>query len=278
MVLQSSGQVSLSNMRAEYGIVGTISYSNLRNLDRRVPQSSQISFNNFYGLYKYPTDSNVLFLEASNALSYPGTGNTWFDLSGLSNNFTIPSGISWSNAGYFAASSNHIGIVGPSNNAFSIDTEHTIECVVRGRTGMVQNTFFYFESTAATGSQRMILSHLPWSDGNTYYDVRGCCAASQRLSYVEPSPNTAIRHYVFRCRTTTTPNRNVFINGTSIANSGSNSTSTAYAFGGPTRLLNHFLGNSPWSGDVYYFRIYNRGLSDTEISDLYTTMKTKYGI
>ena len=38
------------------------------------------------------TDGLVLALDAADRNSYPGTGNTWFDISGNGNNGTINSG------------------------------------------------------------------------------------------------------------------------------------------------------------------------------------------
>lgn len=44
-----------------------------------------------------------LVLDAANRKSYPGTGTTWFDLSGKGRNFTLDgSGITWNSAGYFS--------------------------------------------------------------------------------------------------------------------------------------------------------------------------------
>jgi hypothetical protein len=44
-----------------------------------------------------------LLLDASNRKSYPGTGTTWFDLSGKGKNFTLDgSGITWNSDGYFS--------------------------------------------------------------------------------------------------------------------------------------------------------------------------------
>jgi hypothetical protein len=49
-----------------------------------------------------PTDGLQLQLEASNSTSYPGSGNTWYDLSGNSRNFTLDgSGIAWNAGGWF---------------------------------------------------------------------------------------------------------------------------------------------------------------------------------
>ena len=53
--------------------------------------------------FQLPAKSNLkLHLDAANFNSYPGTGNTWFDISGNSNNFTLDgSGITWNNLGWF---------------------------------------------------------------------------------------------------------------------------------------------------------------------------------
>lgn len=48
------------------------------------------------------TDGLILALDAASARSYPGSGNTWTDLSGKGNNFTLDSsGITHNSAGYF---------------------------------------------------------------------------------------------------------------------------------------------------------------------------------
>jgi hypothetical protein len=48
---------------------------------------------------KIVTDGLVLCLDAGNLLSYPGTGNTWYDLSGNSNNAILTDNISYNNSG-----------------------------------------------------------------------------------------------------------------------------------------------------------------------------------
>jgi type II secretion system protein G len=42
-------------------------------------------------------DGLVMYLDAGNTESYPGTGTTWFDLSGNSNNGTLVNGVSYNN-------------------------------------------------------------------------------------------------------------------------------------------------------------------------------------
>lgn len=53
----------------------------------------------------------LLHLDASEPASYPGTGTTWFDLSGNGNNGTINSGVTYNSAGYFTFSGTTNGSV-----------------------------------------------------------------------------------------------------------------------------------------------------------------------
>ena len=49
------------------------------------------------------TEGLVLALDAASQRSYPGTGTTWYDLSGNNNDFTLDgSGITWNSSGYFS--------------------------------------------------------------------------------------------------------------------------------------------------------------------------------
>lgn len=44
------------------------------------------------------------------------------------------------------------------------------------------STAFWANSPGATGGNRGLSAHSPWSDGNTYYDTSGCCGAPNRVS------------------------------------------------------------------------------------------------
>jgi hypothetical protein len=49
------------------------------------------------------TDGLVLYLDAANTKSYPGSGTVWRDLSNNNRDFTLDStGITWNSAGYFS--------------------------------------------------------------------------------------------------------------------------------------------------------------------------------
>lgn len=46
-------------------------------------------------------DGLVMYLDAANTKSYPGTGTTWYDLSGNGAHGALLNGITWNPAGYF---------------------------------------------------------------------------------------------------------------------------------------------------------------------------------
>lgn len=57
----------------------------------------------FYRGANVVTSGLVLALDAANPKSYPGSGTTWFDLSGNNYNFTLDTtGITWNSSGYFS--------------------------------------------------------------------------------------------------------------------------------------------------------------------------------
>ena len=53
-----------------------------------------------YGGPDIPTNGLVLALDATAERSYPGSGTTWYDLSGQGNNATLNNGTSWNSSGY----------------------------------------------------------------------------------------------------------------------------------------------------------------------------------
>jgi hypothetical protein len=266
MVLQTTGPISLSQIRTEYNKSGSISLAGARSMDNRVPQSSQISIGSYLGKNYYPTSGLQLWLDSRWQQSYSGTGNMWNDMSGNSRNFTM-TGVTFDSVNKRLIVSNG-NADGPNSSVFNINTDHTVEIVCQP-TVLTSTTFMQF--TATTG-ERMILTHIPWSDSNIYYDVRGCCDATMRVYYTHPAPLN-LRHYVLRTQTSTFPNRQIFENNVSTVDSGTNTTSTGYTWGGTSTF---WSGN--WTGYCYLIRIWNRALSNTEITQSYNSLKALYGL
>ena len=104
----------------------------------------------------------VLHLDAKNTASYPGTGSLWNDLSPLKNNFTLPSyGVTYDKVKGCFVVGNTDGARGPSSEKFNIAKDHTVIVVVKPSVAKAA-TLFNFESSVATGKQRMLMAHVPW--------------------------------------------------------------------------------------------------------------------
>ena len=168
------------------------------------------------------------------------------------------------------------GMIGPPSNSFGLSqTNHTIELVMM--------------ATAARGSiinfrgdshDYAINVHVPWSNNNIYYDVGGCCDATDRISGPSNIVGQKI-HIIFRSRPSTNPKREVILNGTSILNSGGNNTSTNNFTNTPVTLGGFMYNNNSSdhavSARLYSVKVYNRALTDAEVASNFTGSTTVTG-
>ena len=222
------------------------------------------------------TSDLKVWLDFSRPASYPGTGATIYDLSGQGNNFTLAgTGYLHQSPKLVLTQSTPTYATGPASNVFGIATDHTIEIICKP--AAVKDTIL-FQFLDSTKVNKMSQGHVPWSDGRVYYDVRGCCEAGQRLGYIASAPTATVKQYVFRTRSSAAPQRQIFENGASVADSAAAATSALYAWGGPTTLFAGNAGASPWSGDVYAVRVYNRALTDAEIAQNYAVVAPQFGL
>jgi hypothetical protein len=223
-----------------------------------------------------PVLDSVLYLDAGIANSYPGTGTTWYDLSGGGRHFTLTNGPTFitENGGAIVFDGTDDYAIGPASNAFGLAQEHTVEVWMKP-TELRATTFFNW--TDAAGN-RQIMSHAPWSNNYVYYDVGGCCSSSQRVEYLTNIVGS-ITQLVFRCRTNTTPYRQVFENTVEKVNSGANSTAPM-SFGSVGAIIGDFrpAGGVPWKGNTYIFRLYNRALTDSEIVQNFNANRRRFNL
>jgi hypothetical protein len=220
-----------------------------------------------------PYTTNLqLLLDASNTKSYPGSGTTWFDISGNSRNFT------WSSVSYTAAgsasyfSTNTRTCTGPASNSFGINngTGYTIITVFNTQTFDGQTGFKW---SGDVGNTRGFFLHPGWSNYTLYWDQGGCCDANQRLQVTYDDPT--IRNFqvwAFRSRLY---DRTQFKNGIS---QGSSST---YAANINLNSTAASVGNSEgtnWDGRLAYFALYNTGLDDNTILSISNSLRGRFGV
>ena len=230
-----------------------------------------------YGGPDIITDGLVLHLDAGNSKSYPGSGSTWYDLSGNNKNGSWVSSPSFTSSGslsYFSSLGNRC--TGAASNSFGINNTsgYTIFIACR-EIGLTTSGAFKFYGDV--GYSRGIFAHLTW--GNiTYFDQAGCCGTNQRTQVSSGGSQTwnlwTLRRFTASSTRTISKNGSTRITNTAAA-SNINLNATAVDIVGS----NEYGGNSStWNAQINMFFVYNRGLSDAEISANYKAMKGRFGL
>jgi len=228
------------------------------------------------------TNGLVIHLDASRTSSYPGSGTTWTDLSGKGNHFVMVNSANITHDStykYFtlngSGGSYFTGPAGNSSSLSTVNTYFTAFFVCKPSNGT--QAPFSFQWSGST-TDRNFSVHIPWSN-TINFDVNGCCNADQRISYstnVSTQIATAA-NWAFRSRSDTTPRRQIFYNNVSQVDSGTNTTSTNW--GSTSSVLNlgaYSGGSNPWQTRIWGFYLYDRGLSDSEMTQVNDYLTSNY--
>jgi hypothetical protein len=203
-----------------------------------------------------------LNLDAGNTTSYPGSGTTWYDISGNSNNATLVNGPTFD-----------------SNNGGSIVFDGTNDYVSNtiSNPGSMPITFefwIYSNSSSPVG----IFDTAP----NTGDVLRNYSAGNVEWHIASPSialglsantwTNITLQFYFSTNRTI-----EYYKNG-SLITTGTGSTSSTYAWNSLT--FGNINGGSAgsYSGKMSVIRIYNRTLSSAEVLQNYNAIKNRFGL
>lgn len=233
-----------------------------------------------------PYTTNLqLLLDASNSRSYPGSGTSWFDLSGNNRHFTWngTSGVVFTSSGqrsYFSTSGTRAS--GPNSNSFGINngTGYTIFLVSTTDTDNGNSAFKFYNTNGQNGSStsRGIFLHPGWSNSTMYFDQSTCCNADQRTEYTFTQTDMRnFRIYTFRSRLY---DRSIFMNGAIYT------TNTTYAGNIDLGAFATHLGGSDeyggaasnWNGKLAYFSVYNTGLDNNTILSISNSLRGRFGV
>lgn len=219
-----------------------------------------------------------LWLDAGVKSSYSGTGLIWYDISGNNKHFNInasPTFTSLGNQSYFTLNGSSQDFSGTvRSNQFNLSTSTnaalTIEIGILPTTS--QNTAFTWAGSDNAG-QWAIHAHTPESALVRFDTI---ARATYRLD-VSYNPQNILNTFTFVVRSDTF--RAVYRNGVSIATS--TVSATGWNFGTATPRIGSQAstgGADYFVGRYYFFRLYNRGLTDAEIIQNYNTNKIKLGL
>ena len=276
MALPSSGAVSLGNYNTEleYSSTAQISLNDtlVRNLNKVYTGANSLGAG--YGLTGVPANGCVLYLDAGNPSSYPGSGQSWYDISGAGNHFSWASSPSYTSGSlpYFSTLGNIA--TGPASNAssFGLTSDYTVIMWIYQNSANPSQTF-RFDGSVNIG--RGITAHTTWTDGVVYWDQGGCCGSDTRTTY---SLGTS---YGWVClglnRNTSTTTRKIWVNGSAVSTN--NNTAASISLDSTAAQVGNSseFGNT-WDGRMSTFLVYNRSLTDTEMGNMFTATRGRFGV
>lgn len=203
------------------------------------------------------------------------SGSIFIDKSGYENHCSITGSYTYLTSYINVPNvSDSLKITGPVCSRLTSQNEYSIEIVCNPPSQ--QSTFMRMYSTVGltdmTASINIPYYNIPvGSMDNIIFDANRTASiiAANRISYTKTMGTKS--HYVFVYRQNASPYSSVFENGTlkiskTTAFQGSimsPSTTLRSEFLRPTNLATR------WTGDIYYIKIYNYALSNTEITNLY---------
>ena len=227
-----------------------------------------------YAFGQIVTSGLVLCLNAADKNSYPGSGTTWTDLSGNSNNGTLTNGPTFNtgSGGSIVFDGTNDYVLCSKQNALVNVTQFTIGAWMKRN---LSNSVVIIGQIETLSND---VSFELWSDGNAYFEVGN---GTNGYGYIaNTSTNWQYLMMVFNGTGDINSDRlKAYINGTlqTLTYSGTIPSSTGTV---NTNLnIGAYITNSNYSnGNISAVQIYNRALSSTEILQNYNATKTRFGL
>lgn len=218
-------------------------------------------------------DGLTVLLDSRSSRSYPGTGTTWYDLSGNNNhgtlvNFTGPS--AGSTSGFDTNTKlmmydRHVGSAyNTANNYVNIPNSDSLDnCLITN--GMSISFWFRQDTSVCTAMTK-------W---NGSWEVYYCSSLVFRTQGTGGSDlntgDTALSGFHNICVTSTSTGRKVYVNGV-VQATGTNTVSTQNT-SEPVSIGAYYNGHYAMVGSLPYYALYNRELTSDEVNQNYNTLK-----
>ncbi len=221
------------------------------------------------------TNGLVLCLDAANPRSYPGSGTTWFDLSGNGNNGTLVNGVGYNNGNLGSLVFDGINDYGIfSTNIFrSTLPNFTISIWYRKTNDGILFGNHYHNSTWESVWFSTTLFIVNGANNNT--------TNRQQLSFT-PTENSSTTWYNLVAINNSSSNfMKVFLNGLEYA--AKNTTvvpwnSTIPPTIGAQRNISTGGILSPLTGNISNIQVYNKALMPDEIQQNFNALRGRYGL
>ena len=230
-------------------------------------------------------DGLVLCLDATNSKSYPGSGTSWYDVSGNNNHFTI-------NATAFNATGpKYMDFNGSYGCAKKIDSDLVVTGDVTAIvwTRVLNNSATWrtlFRGLSSGGDHQVIIQQAGWTLG--MYDNVNASGFNGTTFSQQSLPNYGTSNWVmmtWRWNNGVSPYYNFSYNNTPDVIRGSLTTVNARFKCGICSIGAYNNGNqnnpstaAQYWGDISGVVLYNRYLSDSEVLQYWYATRSRYGL
>ena len=230
-----------------------------------------------HGYGRIVTDGLVLCLDAADNNSYPGSGNTWYDLSGNGNDFTLsgldyvstsPSHFSFiDNQGDYAYRSSTDVIGGLSDITLDmwikLDSNPSALCFLSYATSVNNNAFLFFKGSPNTMNFWLGASSRTFTLLDTYY------LDGNWHNLIFARNGTTVKIYIDgieRASTNNFFNGNIETGGTLVFGQEQDSEGGGFAT------------SQDLPGDISSVKIYSSYFNNTQVQQNYNATKTRFGL
>ena len=220
----------------------------------------------------FVTSGALLYLDAGNTLSYPGTGTTWTDLSTNTNDATIvgsPTFTSSVTASYFTFSGTGVQYASTTAAKFNVTYTGKTVMVAARMTSVAATTF---RGLFGTNSGTRNFNTYIYSPSSGVYQIHWSAGSGGGFS--NNLPLTTNQWFVAAVTQTTGGLVSYYFNGQP---AGTNTGQTFIQYGSNNGEYVALCDNY-WYGDIGVCAVYGRALSADEITQNYNAIRNRYGI
>lgn len=218
----------------------------------------------------------VLYLDAANVKSYPGSGTTWTDLSGNGNNGTLTNGPTYSNVngGIFSFDGTNDYV---DTKSIQFDRTNPFTLVANVYINAVNSQIINNENTSYRGYQLSF-----GTDNKISFLLRN--TVSTNFIQVKSQNSFTLSTWKSFCITyngsSSASGVDLYENGRSIPKDVIADSLTATTISGQTTWIGQRLPatQGPLGGNISLVQIYNRALSPAEVSQNFNALRGRYGL
>jgi hypothetical protein len=231
-----------------------------------IQQNYNASKNRFINVLPIVRNDLILNLDAANTASYPGSGTSWFDLSGSNNTSVLTNGPT------FSATGNSSSIIFDGSNDY---------VVVNSNANLLSKTeytkFVFFYATSFSTANNLISGGVSGTNHAFWLNFSNRLYAGHNASWSTVTGSTTLSANTWYCGAVTYSNVSgwkLYLNGVL---DGTSVTSTTFDNNGEL-LIAAYANANVFTGRMPLALVYNRALSAYEIKQNFDFYRTRYGI